>query len=66
MSHLVYQKDEKMGDFFWETRVHKSDDGSELSLSQTWFDGTTVTSKHNIVLMTEELEMILTRIKNSV
>jgi hypothetical protein len=63
---IIYQKDEKMGDFFWETRVHKSSDGSELSLSQTWFDGTTVTSKHNIVLMTEELETILTIVKKTV
>ncbi len=50
-----------MGDeFFWETTVHHSN-GGEIGLTQTWYEGDKLASRHSVVLMAEELKEILTQ-----
>lgn len=63
MSLLVYKCDESMGSFHWETRAYISNDKKEVSLVQTWFDETKIISKHNVMLVSSELENIIKAIK---
>ena len=40
-----------------------SNDKKEVSLVQTWFDETKIISKHNVMLVSSELENIIKAIK---
>ena len=44
-----------MGDFHWETKAYTSPGKKEVSIIQTWFDGTETISKQTVVLLTDEL-----------
>ena len=53
-----------MGDeFFWETTAHHNR-GGEVGLTQIWYDGDKLVSRHSVVLMAEELKEILTQVEN--
>jgi len=52
---LIYKCDESMGDFHWETKAYTSTGKKEVSIIQTWFDGTETISKQTVVLLTDEL-----------
>tara|TARA_Y100000310_G_scaffold44607_2_gene41649 strand:- start:426 stop:629 length:204 start_codon:yes stop_codon:yes gene_type:complete len=62
---LIFKRSEKMGrDFFWETTAHHNG-GGEVGLTQIWYDGDEIISKHNVVIMAEELKEILTQVERS-
>ena len=62
MGRQIYQCDESMGNFHWETRAFVSEEKKEVSITQTWFDDTKVISKQNVMMMTDELRDIISRI----
>jgi hypothetical protein len=61
---LIFKRSERMGDeFFWETTAHHNG-GGEVGLTQIWYDGDKLVSRHSVVLMAEELKEILTQVEN--
>lgn len=51
-----------MGNFHWETKAFVSEEKKEMSITQTWFEDTKVISKHNVMMTTDELRDIISRI----
>jgi hypothetical protein len=51
-----------MGDFHWETKAYTSTGKKEVSIIQTWFDGTETISKQTVVLLSDELIEIARKI----
>ncbi len=62
MSKLIYNQNEGMGSFHWETKAHVSQGNKEVSFSQIWFEDSKVISAQNVVMCVDELREILRRI----
>jgi hypothetical protein len=63
MGSLIYKCDESYGNQHWETKAFVSDYKTEVSITQTWFEGTTVVSKQNVMMTSQELKNIVERIE---
>ena len=62
VSRLIYKINESMGNFHWETSFYASESNTEVSITQTWFDGTKTLLKSNVIVTKEELEGVLRRL----
>ena len=62
VSRLIYKINESMGNFHWETSFYASESKTEISITQTWFDGTKTLLKSNVIVTKEELEGVLRRL----
>ena len=62
VSRLIYKTNESMGTFHWETSFYASESNKEISITQTWFDGTKTLLKSNVIVTKEELEGVLRRL----
>ena len=65
MGRLIYKCDEGMGSFHWETKAFISEGNVEVSFIQTWFDNTKVISKQSVIMTTNELRDIISRIEKA-
>ena len=65
MSRLIYQSDENMGKFHWETSFYASDSNKELSITQTWFDNTKILLKSNVIVTKDEIENVIRRLNSA-
>ena len=65
MGRLIYKCDESMGSFHWETKAFISEGNVEVSFIQTWFDDTKVISKQSVIMTTDELRDIISRIEKA-
>jgi|TARA_R110000824_G_scaffold150523_4_gene321161 hypothetical protein len=63
MGKLIYKCDESMGTHHWETTVYTSECGTEISLTQTWFDGVDIQSQQSIVMLSKEIHGISNTLK---
>ena len=54
-----------MGSFHWETKAFISEGNKEVSFIQTWFDDTKVISKQSVIMTTNELRDIISRIEKA-
>ena len=65
MGRLIYKCDESMGSFHWETKAFISEGNKEVSFIQTRFDDTKVISKQSVIMTTNELRDIISRIEKA-
>ena len=63
MGTLIYKYNEGTESCNWETQVYISKGHEEVLIVQTWFDGSSIMSKNNIVLPSVKLREIAERIE---